>query len=105
MFIQAQAEGLVGEIHVKEMELERLKGMWKRIQSSNVEIDAARNRFARSASEKGSASMDYMVDVHQRLPYHAGGRNDNPQKLMVLRSAFVLYILALHILVFIRISF
>ncbi|GLT61080.1 hypothetical protein SLA2020_338110 [Shorea laevis] len=33
-----------------------------------------------------------------------GVRSENQQKLMLLRSTFVLYIFALHILVFIKIS-
>ncbi|PRQ53185.1 hypothetical protein RchiOBHm_Chr2g0163721 [Rosa chinensis] len=50
---QAQAEGLVGEIHLKEMELERLNGLWRKLESSNNEMSAARNRFGRSTSERG----------------------------------------------------
>nr|XP_034923994.1 GRIP1-associated protein 1-like isoform X2 [Populus alba] len=79
---QAQAEGLVGEIHLKEMELERLKGLWRMIESSNVEGNTARNRFGRSTSEKGSASTDYMVD---KLPCSTGGRTEHQQRLMLLR--------------------
>ncbi|KAK2663115.1 hypothetical protein Ddye_001689 [Dipteronia dyeriana] len=101
---QAQAEGLVSEIHLKQKELERLTGLWRRVESSNAEADTARNRLGRSTSEKGYASADYIVDAHNKLPYYSG-RNENQQKLMLLRSAFVLYILALHIAVFIKISF
>ncbi|KAL5582003.1 hypothetical protein UlMin_014445 [Ulmus minor] len=97
---QAQAEGLVSEIHLKEMELERLNGLWRRLESTNVEVNAARNRFGRSTSERGSGSSDYIVEPHHK----AGGRNETQQRLMLLRSAFVLYILALHVLVFIKIS-
>ncbi|KAJ7000664.1 hypothetical protein NC653_011194 [Populus alba x Populus x berolinensis] len=99
---QAQAEGLVGEIHLKEMELERLKGLWRMIESSNVEGNTARNRFGRSTSEKDSASTDYMVD---KLPYSTGGRTEHQQRLMLLRSAFVMYILFLNIVVLIKLSF
>ncbi|XP_058187871.1 uncharacterized protein LOC131304594 [Rhododendron vialii] len=95
---QAQAEGLLGEIHLKEMELERLNGLWKRLETSTGEANTARNRLGRSNS-------GYIVDPHHRPPYHVGGRNETQQRLMLLRSAFVLYILALHILVFIKISF
>ncbi|KAJ7975707.1 Golgin family A protein [Quillaja saponaria] len=95
---QAQAEGLVSEIHLKEMELERLNGLWHRLESSNLEENPARNRFGRSSSEKGRALSDH------KLPYYAGGRIENQQRVM-LRSAFVIYILALHIVVFIKISF
>lgn len=89
-------------MHLKEMELERLNGVWRRLESSNAETNTARNRFGRSTSEKGYASADYIVD---RLPYSTGGRTEHHQRLMLLRSAFVLYILLLHIVVFIKISF
>ncbi|XP_050382532.1 uncharacterized protein LOC126799376 [Argentina anserina] len=98
---QAQAEGLVGEIHLKEMELERLNGLWRKLESSNNEMSAARNRFGRSTSERGFASSDNILDAHHKYT----GRTENQQRLMLLRSMFVLYILALHIVVFIRISF
>ncbi|XP_012491377.1 spindle pole body component 110 [Gossypium raimondii] len=101
---QAQAEGLIGEIHSKEKELERLSGLWTKLESSNAEATAARNRFGRGSSDRGSSS-DFSVDYNPKLPYYTGGRSENQQRLMLLRSAFVLYILALHILVFIRISF
>ncbi|XP_010525141.1 PREDICTED: golgin subfamily A member 2 isoform X2 [Tarenaya hassleriana] len=101
---QAQAEGLVGEIHSKEMELERLNGLWRRYESSNIEGNNARNRFARTNSDKGSVS-DHEVDAHSYLPYSSAPRNDTQTRLMYLRSAFVIYILALHVLVFIKISF
>ncbi|KAG4395821.1 hypothetical protein GLYMA_19G041200v4 [Glycine max] len=101
---QAQAEGLLGEIHLKEMELERLNGLWRRTESSNSEANtAARNRFSKGSSDKLHSLSDY--EGHQRLPYHSAGRTESQQRLMLLRSAFVLYILALHILVFIRLSF
>ncbi|XP_059670532.1 uncharacterized protein LOC132316052 [Cornus florida] len=102
---QAQAEGLVSEIHLKEMELERLNGLCKRVETNNAEGNAARNRFGRSNSERGSFSSDFIVDPHHKLPYHMGGRTESQQRLMLLRSAFVLYILALHILVFMKLSF
>ncbi|MBA0618032.1 hypothetical protein Godav_027427 [Gossypium davidsonii] len=101
---QAQAEGLIGEIHSKEKELERLSGLWTKLESSNAEATAARNRFGRGSSDRGSSS-DFSVDYNPKLPYYTGGRSENQQRLMLLRSAFVLYILALHILVFIWISF
>ncbi|KAL7101159.1 hypothetical protein ACP275_08G038900 [Erythranthe tilingii] len=99
---QAQAEGLMGEIHIKEMELEKLNGMWRRIESSSL---YTRNRFGRSGSYKENISSDYSIDPRQKLPIHTAGRNETLQRLMLLRSAFVLYILVLHILVFIKISF
>ncbi|KAJ8751708.1 hypothetical protein K2173_025878 [Erythroxylum novogranatense] len=99
---QAQAEDLVSEIHLKEMELERLNGIWKRLESSSIENNVARNRFGRSNSNKGFASSDYTVE---KLPYSSAGRTEYQLRLILLRSSFVLYILFLHILVFIKISF
>ncbi|KAF5479297.1 hypothetical protein F2P56_000130 [Juglans regia] len=101
---QAQAESLIGEIHLKEMELESLNGLWRRVESDNIEVNTARNRYGRSTSERGSASSDYLADVHLKPSYYPGGRSVYQQKLMLLRSTFVLYIFALHILVFIKIS-
>lgn len=102
---QVQAEGLVNDIHVKEIELERLNGLCRRLDTSTAEMNAARSRFGRSSSQKGLLSSDYIVDPHDKPPYHMGGRVESLQRQMLLRSAFVLYILALHILVFIKISF
>lgn len=100
---QTQAEGLLEEIHPKEMELERLNAQWRQLQSNNSDVNNARNRFVRGSSDKLHGLSDY--DGHQRLPYHSAGRTESQQRLMLLRSAFVLYILALNIIVFIRISF
>lgn len=85
------------------MELERLNAQWRRLESNNSEVNTARNRLVKSSSDKLHGLSDY--DGHQRLPYHSAGRTESQQRLMLLRSAFVLYILALHIVVFIRISF
>lgn len=84
------------------MELERLNGLWRQLESSNVEANTTRYRFGRTNSGRGSASSDSISD---KLPYSTGGRTEQQQRLMLLRSAFVLYILMLHILVFIKISF
>ncbi|KAK6927991.1 hypothetical protein RJ641_006582 [Dillenia turbinata] len=104
---QAQAEGLIGEIHLKEKELEKLNGMWRHLETNTIEASTAtaRNRFRRSGSKKGYTSSESISDSNQKLPYHFGGRNENQERLMLLRSSFALYILALHILVFIKISF
>lgn len=85
------------------MELEKLNGL--RVERSSIEANNARNRFGRSTSGKGYGSSDYIVDAHLKPPYYPGGRSENQQKLMLIRSAFVLYIFALQILVFIKISF
>ncbi|KAG9146645.1 hypothetical protein Leryth_019691 [Lithospermum erythrorhizon] len=99
---QAQAEGLVGEIRVQEMELEKLEGLRRRAEASNTNLNTGRTRLGRSSFGKEPVSADYIVDPHQKPPF---GRNENLQRLMLLRSAFVIYILALHVLVFIKISF
>ncbi|KZV45599.1 hypothetical protein F511_02259 [Dorcoceras hygrometricum] len=102
---QAQAEGLVHEVHLKTMELEKANRLSRQIESSSADVNIARNRFARSGSDKGPISSDYDVESYHRLPVHTAGRSESLQRLMLLRSTFVLYILVLHILVFIKISF
>ncbi|CAN8256162.1 unnamed protein product [Cochlearia groenlandica] len=101
---QAQAEGIVGEIRLSEMELERLNNLRKRYESFNVEGNAARNRFKRTNSDRAFGS-DHEVDAQSYLPYSSAPRNETQTRLMYLRSAFVVYILALQVLVFIKISF
>ncbi|OWM84681.1 hypothetical protein CDL15_Pgr027468 [Punica granatum] len=101
---QAQAEALVNDIHLNEKELERLNGLSKRLGTSNMEATMARNRFGRSNSGLGSASLDYTGNSHGR-PLYGVGRNESLQRPALLRSAFVLYLLTLHVLVFIKISF
>ncbi|KAK4341375.1 hypothetical protein RND71_039876 [Anisodus tanguticus] len=96
---QAQAEALANEVHLKEMELERLNGLWRKLEAINADINATRNRYTRCI-DRGRVSSDYIVDPRQKP-----GRMENLHKLMLLRSAFVVYVLALHILVFIKISF
>ncbi|KAL5974882.1 hypothetical protein ACLOJK_031555 [Asimina triloba] len=73
----AQAERLVGEIHVHELELEKLNTVRRHLENGNVETNAARNRFGRSSSMLGSAN--YIVETPGR-PY-TGGRSENQQKL------------------------
>lgn len=102
---QAQAEGLVNDIHVKEIELERLNGLCRRIDTNTAEMNATRNRYNRINSQKGPLYSDYIVDPYDKPPYNASGRVETLQRQMLMRSAFVLYILLLHILVFIKISF
>ncbi|XP_073057852.1 uncharacterized protein [Primulina eburnea] len=102
---QAQAEGLVQEVHLRTMELEKVNRLSRQIESSSTDVNIARNRVGRSGSDKGPMSSDYNVDTYHRLPVHTAGRSESLQRLMLLRSAFVLYILVLHILVFIKISF
>ncbi|XP_073157395.1 uncharacterized protein [Henckelia pumila] len=102
---QAQAEGLLHEVHLRTMELEKLNRLLRQKESSSIDVNVARNRFGRSGSDKGPISSDYDVDTYHRLPVHTAGRSESLQRLMLLRSAFVLYILVLHILVFVKISF
>ncbi|PHT50383.1 hypothetical protein CQW23_10130 [Capsicum baccatum] len=96
----AQAEGLANDVHLKEMELERLNGLWRKLEASSADANATRNRYARSSTDRGHVSLDYIVDLHQKP-----GRPEKLHKLMLFKSAFVVYILTLHILVFIKISF
>ncbi|KAG2273840.1 hypothetical protein Bca52824_056395 [Brassica carinata] len=101
---KGSAEGIVGEIHSNEMELERLNTLWRRYESFNFEGNAARNRFKKTNSDRGFGS-DHEVDAHSYLPYSTATRTESQTRLMYLTSAFVVYILALHVLVFIKISF
>ncbi|XP_056175888.1 uncharacterized protein LOC115674111 isoform X2 [Syzygium oleosum] len=83
---QGQAEALVTEVHEKEKELERLNGLWKRLESNSSEVNATRNRFGRSMFDKGSASSDYIVDG-QHKPLFSIGRWDSPQRPALLRAS------------------
>ncbi|KAI3871029.1 hypothetical protein MKW92_050989 [Papaver armeniacum] len=102
---QSQAESLVTENHVMEQELERLNAQRRRHENGNDDLSTARNRSVRSFSARGSfSSADYVIDT-QSKPTYMGARTESQQRVMLLRSAFVLYILILHILVFIKLSF
>ncbi|KAL6526257.1 hypothetical protein OROMI_029897 [Orobanche minor] len=102
---QSQAEHLIAEIHIKELELEKLNGMWRSAENSTSDINMARNRSGKNGSYKELLPSDYSIDPYYKLPLHTAGRNESLQRLMLLRSAFVLYVLVLHVLVFIKISF
>ncbi|CAN6864784.1 unnamed protein product [Brassica oleracea var. botrytis] len=80
---QAQAEGIVGEIHSNEMELERLNTLWRRYESFNFEGNAARNRFKKTNSDRGFGS-DHEVDAHSYLPYSTATRTESQTRLMYL---------------------
>uniref|UniRef100_A0A1D1Y7S5 Laminin subunit gamma-1 n=1 Tax=Anthurium amnicola TaxID=1678845 RepID=A0A1D1Y7S5_9ARAE len=99
---QAQAEGLISEIKVKEQELENLNMLRRRLDFGSMEENTARNRFGRSTRPE-TAHLEQTVGTHHG--HLNNSRAENQQKLILLRSAFVLYILALHVLVFIKISF
>ncbi|KAH7672189.1 hypothetical protein IHE45_09G038300 [Dioscorea alata] len=80
---QAQAEGLKREIQNKEKDLEILNGLQTRVESETIETNTTRNQFNRGSFE------------HLQII----------QKLMLLRSALILYILTLNVIVFRKISF
>lgn len=85
---QAQVEGIVGEIHSNEMELERLNSLWRRYERFNIEGNSARNRFKRTNSVRGFGS-DHDVDAHSYLPYSTATRNETQPRLMYLRLKVV----------------
>lgn len=91
----------MAEIQDKEKELERLNSLRMNMESGNIDLNTTRNRFGKSFIGSGPPG-EYSVDAHQRP--HNTGRTETQQKLMLLRSAFVLYILVLHVVVFIKIS-
>lgn len=99
---QAQAESLVSEMRTKGKELEKLNNMQRELSAGSTDAATARNRFSRSTAGLGPSHADH--DLYLR-PSSAGARATTLQKLMLLKSAFVLYILALHVIVFIKISF
>lgn len=103
---QAQAEGLMCEIRAKEREVERLNELRRRVDNGATDVGfAARNRFGRSISASAGPT-DYSLEAaSRRYGSYAGGRMEGQQRRMLLRAAFVLYIFALHIIVFIKISF
>lgn len=101
---QAQAENLIREIRAKEKELEKLNSMQRKLDTSSTDVNTTKNRFIRGMTGSAAAYADYAGDSYRRSSI-AGIRTESLQKLMLLRSAFVLYILALHVIVFIKISF
>ncbi|XP_074565747.1 uncharacterized protein LOC141822209 [Curcuma longa] len=94
---QVQAEGLLTEIQTKEKELERLNSLKRKIDNESADFNSARNRFGKNLLGS-EPTMDYPFESHRRP------RAESQQKLMILRSAFILYILALQIIVFIKIA-
>ncbi|CAL9075479.1 unnamed protein product [Musa textilis] len=99
---QVQAEGLLTEIQTKEKELERLNSQRRKLDSGNTDLNTTRNRFGKNFTGSGPL-VEYAIEAHRR-PHHTGNRTECQQNLMLLRSAFILYILALHVIVFIKIS-
>ncbi|KAL6600359.1 hypothetical protein ACP70R_045159 [Stipagrostis hirtigluma subsp. patula] len=98
---QAQAETLITDVRAKEKELERLNHLQRNLHSSGNEMGAARNRSSRGLL---GGPEDYYDAKTARRPYQSGSRTEGPKRLMILRSAIVLYVLLLHIVVFIKIS-
>jgi hypothetical protein len=89
-------------VHYKEKELERLNRLHRSLYSSANETGAPRNRLNRGLL---SGPEDYYYDAKGgRRPYQAGVRIEGQNRLMILRSAIVLYVLLLHVVVFIKIS-
>lgn len=98
---QAQAERLITDIHAKEKDLERLNSIHRNLQSSSSDSGTSRNRFGGGLL---SGDEDSGAKGLRRPGQYGGVRTEGQKRLMILRSAFVLYILALHIIVFIKIS-
>ncbi|KAF8688151.1 hypothetical protein HU200_042381 [Digitaria exilis] len=98
---QSQAEILIRDVHANEKELERLNNLYSNLCISSNETSAPRNRFS-----KGPFSgRDYYYDAKAgRRLYQPGLRTEGQKRLMILRSAIVMYVLLLHIVVFIKIS-
>lgn len=94
------------EIRAKEREVERLNELRRKVDNGATDVGAAtRNRFGRSSSAS-SGPGDYSFEAaSRRHGSYAGGRVDGQRRRMLLSAAFVLYIFALHIIVFIKISF
>ncbi|KAL5996028.1 hypothetical protein ACLOJK_026101 [Asimina triloba] len=63
---KAQAERLVGEIHVNELELEKLNTVRRHLENGNVETNAARNRFGRITV---SEQRDDVAASHLKLKH------------------------------------
>ncbi|KAG2642100.1 golgin subfamily A member 5-like [Panicum virgatum] len=98
---QAQAEILITDVHAKEKELERLNHLHRNVCSSDNEIGAPRSRFSRGLLSGPENYWD--AKAGQKL-HQSGLRTEGQKRLMILRSAIVLYVLLLHIVVFIKIS-
>ncbi|KAL5201689.1 hypothetical protein ABZP36_036043 [Zizania latifolia] len=96
---QAQAEKLITYIHAKEKELERFNNLHRNLQSCSNEVSEARNPFRAGIFGVHEGSDAKAV----RRTYQFGVRTEGLKRLMILRSAFVLYILVLHTVVFIKI--
>jgi hypothetical protein len=94
----------MAEIKIKQEELERLNSQQRDIETGITELNnKTRNRFGRSftAADSSSSSQGSNDFKGKR---QTGLRIESRERGMILRSALVIYILALHIIVFIRIS-
>ncbi|CAN6457366.1 unnamed protein product [Victoria cruziana] len=114
---QAQADKLTAEIHAKELEWDKLNAMQLKLESVNMETNMTRNRTGKYGSLASGPMHDtpgYGRD-HLNSSGLMGGRTGSrvrgrslpsgrQQKLMLARLAFVLYVLTLHLLVFLKIS-
>ncbi|TVU10908.1 hypothetical protein EJB05_44463, partial [Eragrostis curvula] len=97
---QSQAEILIADVRAKEKELERLNSLNRNPYSSANEVGAARNRSSRGLF---GSTEDYDAKAGRR-PYQWGARTEGLKRLMILRSAIVLYILLLHIVARLRVQ-
>ncbi|KAJ3693259.1 hypothetical protein LUZ60_008739 [Juncus effusus] len=95
---QAQAERLVSEIHSKQNDFDILENQRRNIETGISEINNNR-------SEKSRFGRNYFTDDLKGNRRKLGFRLENQQRLVLLRSAFVIYVLALHVIVFIKLSF
>lgn len=92
----------MAEIKAKQEELERLNSQQRNIEMGITDVNnKTRNRFGRSFTAAESSSQGY-DDSKGKRQY--GLRLDSRERRILLRSALVVYILALHIMVFVRIS-
>lgn len=100
---KAQAESIMAEIKAKQEELERLNSQQRMIETGTMEVNTrTRNRFGRNFAAADNYSQGYDDFKGKR---QTGLRIDSRQRRILVRSALVVYILALHIIVFVRISF
>jgi hypothetical protein len=86
---------------VKEKDLERLNSIHRNIHGTSTEAGSSRNRFTGGLL---SGDEDSGAKAVRRPGQYDSIRTEGQKRLMILRSAFVLYILALHVIVFIKIS-
>jgi hypothetical protein len=101
---KAQAESIMAEMKVKQEELERLNSQQRSIETGITEVNnKTRYRFGRSFTAADSYSASQSSDDFKGKR-QTGLRIESRERRIILRSALVIYILVLHIIVFVRIS-